>query len=87
MQGGDRHVDFETLLVHSRQEVALDLKQRYVHPTDRSLDMIWSNASLSFHLLIIELIKAEQVIKADNLVILNHLGASQQTFSSISKFL
>ena len=40
VQRGDRHVDFETLLVHSRQEVALDLKQRYVHPIDISLDMI-----------------------------------------------
>jgi len=38
-------MDFETLLVHSRQEIALDL-------------------------LVIELIKAEQVIKANNLVIL-----------------
>ena len=41
-------MDFEALLIHTRQEVALDL-------------------------LIIELIEAEQVIKADNLVILNHL--------------
>ena len=77
-------MDFETLLIHARQEVALDLKQRYLQPVD--LDVFWGECK-SIHLLIIELIKAEQVIKADNLVILNHLGASQQTFSSISKFL
>ena len=60
MQGCNCDVDFEALLIHTRQEVALDLdKKLYI-----------SYVNLMFYLLVIELIEAEQVIKADNLVIL-----------------
>ena len=63
VQRCDRDMDFEALLIHTRQEVALDLdKKLYI-----------SYVNLMFYLLVIELIEAKQVIKADNLVILKHL--------------
>ena len=62
VQRCDGDMDFEALLIHTRQEVALDLdKKLYI-----------SYVNLMFYLLVIELIEAKQVIKADNLVILKH---------------
>ena len=61
VQRCDGDMDFEALLIHTRQEVALDLGKKIKY-------------FLCFHsyLLVIELVEAEQVIKADNLVILKH---------------
>ena len=65
MQGGDRHVDFETLLVHAGQEVALHLKRHVWFENRKNI----SHVHLP-HLLIIQFIETEKVVEADNLVVL-----------------
>ena len=74
VQRCDRDMDFEALLIHTGQEVALNLEKN-IHIYGIFVLPIFKKKIkyLFCYLLIIELIEAEQVIKADNLVILNHL--------------
>ena len=81
-------MDFEALLIHTRQEVALDLKSFMISifQSFKVLNILKViGVFFCTNLLIIELIKTEQIIKADNLVILKSSGMNWEMFFSLSR--